>query len=259
MSSAGINFLSENLIDGATLSATSGDENAQFPLSNLKNISPTVKFRSATNEVIIEADLLQTRELDTVAMVGDPTGAFEVTAMSIKTSVTQDFSGSPQIDVDLSAEHGIGYKFFDEVEHRFVQITITGSGSFSEIGNIFIGKRLNIPQNTFAVNGFQYYFNDKSTVRESEYGQPFINKRPLLKRMVGRIEYATKDETESIDDLIIRHGRHTPLWIILDPDSEAQNEGKFRLSIYGRFIQVPRWTTAGARLWNATMSLRQMV
>lgn len=255
----GINFLSENLIDEGELSITTGAENAQFPLLNLKNISPSVKFRSAGNSVVIEVDLLQTRAMDTVAMVGDPTDAFEVTAMSIKTSVTNDFSGSPQIDVDLSADNDMGWKFFDEVSHRYVQITITGSGAFCEVGRIFIGKRLNIPQNSFSINGFQYYYNDNSVVRESDYDQPFINERPLTKRLVGRIEYATKDETEEIDNLIRRHGRHQPLWVILDPDSEAMNNGKYILSMYGRMIQVPRWTASGGQLYNATISLRQMV
>jgi hypothetical protein len=34
---SGVNFLSENLIDNATLSLTTGTENSQFPLSSKRN------------------------------------------------------------------------------------------------------------------------------------------------------------------------------------------------------------------------------
>ena len=129
---SGINFLSDNYTDNANLSITTGAENTQFPLGNLQSDSPSYKFRSTGNTVVVEMDLSTTRAIDTIALVGDPTGSFGVTAVSVKTSVTTDFSLSTPIPISISSEHNLGIEFITEVSHRFVEITLTGTGSYCE-------------------------------------------------------------------------------------------------------------------------------
>ena len=256
---AGLNLLSDNYMDVGTLSITTGAANAQFPLSNLQNPSTAKKFRSTGNTVVIEIDLLQTRDIDTIAVVGDATGQFGLTAMSVKTSVTTDFTGSPVNNIDLSAEHNIGYSFITSVAHRYVEITLTGTGSFAEVGRIYVGERTNITQNSLSISSFRYAYQDRSRISSNRYGQKFIDELPLTKQISGRIEFATKSEQETIDDLFIRHGRHEPIWVIVDPDSDGMNDGQYKLAMYSYFESQPSWSANGGQTYSTDMDFREVV
>lgn len=256
---SGINFLSDNLLDTATLSITTGSANAQFPLDNLKDDTTTRKFRSVGNTVVILIDLLMTRDLNSFGVVGDSTDTFGLTDISIKTSVTTDFSSSPNIPITISAKHNIGYEFFTEVNHRYVQVTMTGTGSFAEASKFFIGARINLPENSLSVPSFRYRHIDLSTFRRNEYGQKFINVRNKIKAIGGTLQHCTLTEHELIDDMYIEHGKSTPLWMIVDPDSDAMNDGRSKLALYGYFNRTPRWTATGAQLWTSNLLMEQVV
>ena len=256
---AGINFLSDNFVDLSSITITTGAANAQFPLSNIQNISTAKKFRSTGNTVVIEFDLQQTRDLDTIAIVGDATTGLGISAISFKTSVTTDFSLSTPIPITLSSEHNVGFEFITEVSHRFVEATMTGTGSFAEISNIFVGKRINITQNNFSISSFRYGYDDKSNVRPNRYGQKFIDELPLRKVLGGTIEFATKDEQETLDDMFLKHGIHEPLWVIIDDTSAGMNEGNFKLTMYSFLSQVPIWTASGGQNYNASLDLDQVI
>lgn len=256
---AGINFLSENLGDIATLSLTTGTENAQFPLENLKINTTTKKFRSVGNSVVIVADLLQTRNLDSFAIVGDATDQLGVTTVSIKTSVTTDFSGSTAIPVTLSSEENIGYEFFTAVNHRYLEITITGTGSYAEVSKFFIGERINLPDMSFSISSFKYGRRDQSQVKENDYGQRFITTRNKVKMLSGNFEFATLSEQETLDDMFTQHGRSLPIWIILDPNSDAMNDGKFKLGMYGYMDEMPSWDAVGGKQYNSDMKMSEVI
>lgn len=253
---AGINFLSENFTKSATISITTGVANAQFPTSNLTNDSPSVKFRSTGNTVVLELDLIQVRDIDTLMVLGDPTEEFGMTTVTYKTSVTTDFTGSPTYTVTLDPTQNIGYSYITEVSHRYVEITFTGQGSYVEVGGIFIGKRISLPTNNLSIASFNYEYSDKGSTNESPYGQKFINERLLQKTIAGTIEFATKSEQETLDDLFIRHGRHEPLWMIVDKDSEGMNEGATKLTIYGYLNRIPIWSASGGQTYNATIRIK---
>lgn len=256
---AGINFLSDNYFIQGSKTLTTGTENAQFPLTNLDNASPSVKFRSSGNSVVIEIDLLQTRDIDTLALAGSPTEDFGMTAVSFKTSTTTDFSLSPVNNLTLVPSQNMGYAYITEVSHRFVEITFTGQGSYVEVGHIFIGSRINLTQQNLSIGSFEYSYQDKSRIRENEYGQKFINELPLVKSLGGTLEYCTQSEQETLDDMFIRHGKHEPLWMIVDRDGEAINEGASKLTIYGYLEAVPKWSAAGGKTYSASLSVKAAV
>lgn len=256
---SGINFLYENYVDEATLTITTGAANAQFPISNIKIDTTTKKFRSTGNTVVFTVDLLQTRDIDTFAIVGDTTTGLGVTAVSIKTSVTNDFSLSTSIPITLNSEFNIGYEFITEVSHRYVQVTLTGNGSYAEISNIFIGSKLNLPLNSFSIQSFRYRHDDLSSVVSNDYGQQFINVLPYRKRLVGTMEYCTQSEVDELDTMFLSKGRHLPLWIILDPDSEAMTDGAYKLAMYCYLEKMPSWNAAGGKLFNTSLELNQVV
>lgn len=256
---SGINFLSDNLTDNATLSLTSGTANAQFPLNNLLDDTTTRKFRTTGNTAVIQIDLLTTRDIDTIAVVGDSTGSLGITSMSVKTSVTTDFSLSVANAITLSSVHNMGYEFITAVTHRFVQITVTGTGSYVEISKLFIGERTNLANNSLSIGSFKYKHTDRSSFRRNEYGQKFIDVRNKTKVLSGALENCDVTEQETIDDMYIDHGETKPLWMIVDPNSDAMNVGNFKLSIYGYFNRMPDWSSVGGQLYNTNLSLEQVV
>lgn len=256
---SGINFLSENYLDDSTLSITTGAANSQFPLDNLKIDFTTKKFRSTGNAVVILVDLLTTRPIDTIAVVGDATGIFGITSMSIKTSVTTDFSGSSAVPITLSAEFNIGFEFITEVTHRYVEITLAGTGSFNELGKVFIGQRINLPNQSLSIDSFRYRNIDQSSIKRNVFGQKFVNVRNYVKRIQGSLNHNTKAEQEILDDLYTFHGRHKPLWLILDQNSEAMNDGKFKLSFFCYFNRRVEWSASGGQTYSGEFSMEQVV
>ena len=253
----GITFLSDNLIYNAVLSLTTGTENAQFPLTNVKNEATAIKFRSQENTVVIVADLQQTRTLDTFAIHGDTNEEFGLTSVSIKTSLTTDFSSAVAIPIPVSATNLMGYEYFTAVSHRYVEITLTGTGSFVEVSNIFIGERINIEQNNLSIGSFSYQTSDQSSVSENDYGQVFVNERNPIKSIGGRLEFCTKTEQEILDNMFLRHLKKKPLWVIVDKDASGMNEGNYKLSCYGYLTSEINWTASGGQHYNIGIKVKQ--
>jgi hypothetical protein len=179
--------------------------------------------------------------------------------MSVKTSVTQDFTLSPVNNIDLSNEFNIGYSFITEVSHRYVEVTLTGTGSYAEMSKIFVGKRINIPQNSISTQSFRYSRSDQSDTRTNDYGQRFIDVRNDIRAIAGSIEFCTKDEFETLDDMFIFHNTTRPAWLILDPDNVAMNDSQYRLAIYGYFDRIPNWSASGGQLYTARVQMSEVV
>lgn len=256
--SCGISFLSENLTDNAIVTLSLGTENAQFPLSNLKNDATAVKFRSLENDVVIVFDLQQTRTIDTVALHGDTNGTLGMTTASIRTSLTTDFSGSVVTPVTLSAENLMGYEYLtDSVSARYLELTLSGTGSYVDVSNVFIGERVNLLQQNISISSFKYGFKDNSSVSENDYSQKFIDKRNLIKLLGGSIEHCIKSEQETLDSLFLRHGINKPLWMIIDKESAGMNDGQYKLTVYGYLTKVPIWKAGGGQTYNANIDIQQ--
>lgn len=256
---SGINFLSDNYYYQGTKSITTGTANAQFPLTNLDNVSPSVKFRSTGNSVVLEIDLLQVRDIDTVAVIGDPTDTFGMTSVSYKTSVTNDFSLSTVNNLTMWSQYNMGYSYINSVSHRFVEITFTGQGSYVEVGHIFIGKRISLTQNNISLESFNYGYEDQSQVRSNRYGQKFIDELPMIKTLSGSIEFCTKDEQETLDNMFIEHGKHQPLWIIIDKDGVGMNDGEAKLTLYGYLDSMPVWSANGGQHYSTSLKVEEVI
>jgi len=255
--SCGISFLSENLVDTANLEITTGTANAQFPLNNLLNDASAVKFRSLENDVVIVFDLQQTRTIDTVAIHGDTNGTFGITDASFKTSLTTDFTSSTATNIPVSAEHLMGYVYIEAVDHRYLELTLSGTGVYVELSNIFIGERIELLQQNLSISSFEYGQEDKSRVSENTYGQKFIDKRNKIKFLSGNIEFCIQSEQEILDDMFIRHGKSEPLWMIVDSQGTSSADGEYKLTIYGYLVRRPSWTASGGQIYNTSVRINQ--
>lgn len=256
---SGVSFLSENLTDSATYNITTGAENAQFPISNLSSDFTTKKFRSTGNSVVFEIDWQQTRTIDFLAITGDATGVFGATAVSVKLSITTDFSSSLVYNLDLNAEYNMGLLEIDPIAARYAEVTVTGTGSYCEIGKMFIGEQVNLAYNSLAVSSFKLGREDRSKAQENIYGQKFIDIRNNTQTISGSIRYMTQDEMDTVDSLYINHGKNKPIWIVLDRASTAMIDGAYKLTMYSYFNSDPSYSAEGGQIYSVNMVLEQGV
>lgn len=257
---AGIHFLSENQIDNATLSITTGAANAQFPLSNIQNDSPSIKFRSTGNTVVILADMTTTRTVDAMSIVGDPTGTFGVTAVEFKFSLTTDFSGSTAHNATLNSENNFGFKLLTSAETaRYAQITLTGTGSFSELSNVFVGEAINLTNMNLSIPSFNYGHDDQSTIKTNRYGQRFIDTRNKIKNIAGSLEFLNATEQDQIETMIRAKALSKPLWIIVDSAGVSATDAEYKFSMYGYLTDMPEWSAAGNFHYNTSISMQEAI
>ena len=253
----GISFLSDNYVDDATISLSTGTEYAQFPLIDLKNEATAVKFRSLENSIVIVFDLLQTRTIDTVALHGDTNGDLGMTTASVKTSLTTDFSSATAIPISLSGEHIMGYEYITAVSHRYVELTLSGTGVYAELSNIFIGERIELLQQNISIDSFNYGQVDLSKSSSNNHGQKFVDKFPNIKNLGGNIDFCVKAEQKELDDMFTKHGSSESLWMIVDKDGAGMTDGEYKLTIYGYMTSRPKWSASGGQTYNCSIRMVQ--
>lgn len=253
-----LTFLSENFVNDASLSVITGTEDAQFPVDNIKDIRTTKVFRSTDNTVEIQVDLLVTQAIDSFAIVGNSAEGLGFTALTIYGSASTDFSLSTPIVIDLNAENNIGFKLFDEVPFRFWKLEFTGTGSYTEVSNIFLGKKEQFTENSFSINSFRYSNDDISRVRKNSFNQPFVDRRARIKNINGRLLHMNADEYDIVNEIIVRHGTTEPIWIITDPEGCSATDAEFVFSMYALIRKIPNISSSGFGLYNASFTLEQI-
>ncbi len=256
----GIRFLCENYISNANLTLDTGVANAQFPLDNLKNPATMKYFRSESNSAVIVIDLQQVANIDTFAIIGNTNRTFGISAASIKTAPSTDFTLATSYPIPLSPEQNMGYIFLETpVAHRYVELTLTGTGSYIELGRFLVGEHLYLPQNNLDLNSFSYGYTDRSRVSQNLYGQRFVDERPMTKQLSGSIKYCTKDEMDSLDDLFMRFGIHEPFFMVTDIGGNSFIDSEYKGSIYGYLTRMPKWSADGGHLYTTSIELDEVV
>lgn len=254
---SGINFLSRNLFDNSEVTVDTGTVNAQFPVSNLFIDSPAKKTRFIDTTVVLVIDLKESTEVDSVAVHGDTNDNLGITGATYRYSINTDFSSSPVNTVTLNAENRLGFSLLETpVVCRYIELTLTG-GSLVELSNLFIGKRVYMQYQNITKTTFKFDYIDKSNIDTNDYGQVFVDKRNMIKGLSGSIDHALPDEFNQIDEILRRHGKSSPLWIIVDQENGSITEALYRLSIYGYLTKSPQWKKESGLLWNTPISLMQ--
>lgn len=256
-----LTILSENLImDNSTdITMITGTENINFPLTNIKKNFTTKVFRSNENVCEILIDLKQNRPIDVISVVGSNLTGMGLTSLSYSISATSDFTGIPSTDVNVSQQYNFGYIDILPTVGRYIKLTVDNTGSFCEVSNLFIGKKLEFTYNGLSQDTFRFGIRDNSNSRSNEYGQDFVNKRNQMKFLNGNVKFANKEEVDLLDQVILRHINKTPLWIIIDKCSDVITDGNFRLSGYYRLNNRPDFSSAGPSLFNVSLTFQEVV
>lgn len=252
-------ILNENLVDDSDISMVVGTENAQFPLTNISHDFTTKVFRSNENSIEILIDLKTTVEVNSFAVVGSSVTGLGFGDMTIQGSLSSNFTGATEVNVDVSAEHNFGYVLFTpDAPFRFWKITVSNTGGdYVEISNLFLGAKTEITTNNISMGSLSYTNSDNSKIVENKYGQKFIDEYNKIKMIKGNMEYVNKAELTEINNIFIQKGRSNPLWFILDKDSEIMTDGNYILSGYFYFEKDLVWTNSGPCLFNVALELKE--
>ena len=253
-------FMSDNLIPGSTFSATTGTINAQFPLSNI-NTDPTTnvaRVGTSANKVVLVAQLAVDTSIDTIAVVGSNLDGFGYTGLSIKTSLTTDFSSAVAIPVNLNQQYVFGYAFYTGRVARNVEFTFENTGSFVEVSKIFIGTRQTITA-TYSRESFAREISRNDEITENIIGNRFVNVLNARDVITGTYPLLESPNFLVIEDLFVKHGSYLPIWVMLDQENSIFSNGEFKLSMYSYFNNMFAHDFIGGGYFNVDIDLIEVV
>jgi len=252
-------FGSNNLVDNATLSMLTGDENAQFPLTNIQLPITGKVFRADGATVEIQLDLGTMFSIDTFMLVGDSIEGLGVSNIELYGSTTSGvFDPTPLATVDLSSDNNFGFKQFTEVNYRYWKLKLEGS-TFCELSNIFIGKATSFATNAISLGSFKYLVKENMKESKNNYGTKFINKYNTQKTLSGDLKLLNSTEYNTIRTIYAYHRKSEPLWFITDPLDFLETDAKY---IYSGFFYLNvdvDFKNTHSKLWSTTLSLTEVV
>jgi hypothetical protein len=247
-----IKFYSLNLVDQATITASS--ENAQFPVSNIKDFRRTKVFRSTSNSDNIVFDFNETSQIDSVLMADNPRDGFGFSTVTLELNGT-DAWGSPAFSTPLnfSTQFGLGLNSFNLQSYRFARLVMTSAIGYCESPKLFIGKELGFARSPQF--GWSFQDTDLSRVTENRYGQKFVDIIQRRKRINISFNLLTKDDLDLIFEIYDTKGLTKPFWVSIGCDNMINDVERFSGMVY--FDSIPTITNNFFNRYSLSMSLEE--
>ena len=235
-----VNFFYYNLISQDITSFSATNENAEYPLTNLKTDFTSDVFRStaATDSIVIDLGVIS----DVDSFLVRPTfgGVWGHDDLQLQGNATDEWS-APSVDVTVTVDQSkrLAFYLFPATQsYRFWRITGTGSSVF-EMSNAFLGTKY-VPTCNFDY-GLAFGSIDLSTVEKNRYGQRFSDKVGKQVTFSAQLNYFDKDEMDNLTAFFSYVGITEPWWMIVDPDASIINDaetlsGQFYYNEEPRFV-----------------------
>ena len=250
-----LKFLSNNLIDAAVLTAST--ENAQYPVSNIKDARRTKTYRSTSNSDNIVIDLGTAESCEYFSVVDNWQNGFGVTSITIEANPTDSW-GSPAFSTTaiLDTTFGVSVKAFSTAQsYRFWRIVLTSTIGYCEIANLFLGTAIEITTNGVGYN-WLYKNNDLSDIKTNRYGQRFIDDIGTQKQLSGlQFQVMDKDEMDKIFSVYDVNRTVKPFFVYfpLEADSLSNNDNRYNGFYY--FVSSPSFANINSGYYNTSLDL----
>lgn len=249
-------FYHDNLAKTASLTASS--ENAQFPVASIKDDRRTKVFRSTSNSDNVVFDLGSAQNVDAVCIAPDWRNGFGFSAITIEAN-TSDSWGAPAFSQAFSFDstHGTGITEFSSTQsYRYWRLVITSTLGYCELGNVFIGPKLDITTN--GINeGIVFQNNDIVKASTTEYGQEFYDDIAQRKEITG-LAYNTMNTSEITQFFTIVDNVRTinPFWVRFKNLDSVLDDADRWGGIY-KFTRVPKVTLNSGGFFNVPFQLKE--
>ena len=249
-----IKFYSNNLIEQAVITAST--ENAQFPKENIQDYRRTKVFRSTNNSSWVVFDFQETSLIDSIVLVDEPRNGFGVSTITLELNATNEWS-SPALTqaLTLNETHGIAHAEFAEQSYRFARLVMTSTLGYCELSKLFIGQKIEFPNNMGIDLGWSYQDDELSTVRKNRYGQRFIDVITRQKSFGFAIRSMNADELDQIMEIYDNKGKTKPFFVRIGDDTIVNDPDRFA----GIFFleSIPSVTNKSFGLYDLSMSIEE--
>jgi hypothetical protein len=248
-------FLVENLVKLATITASS--ENAQYPLSNLKDDRRTKTFRSTSNSTTVTLDFGTPVDINTIALVDSTLESFGFSALTLELN-NVDVWTSPSVSqaVTIDTGNSFAYHYFDTVQtYRYARLVLTGSEGFVELGKVFLGKSVELGELSFSYP-LQVSWSTNANVSRNRLGQKFIDEINTQREISGGINTLTKEEFQPLLDMLKYASYTRPIWIIF-PDEAPITEDNDQLNGYYYLKGDAGTSFVAGNYWNVNLAFEE--
>lgn len=220
-----ITFYSDNLLSEADLL---GDENALFPLSNLKDARRTKVFRSLTNQSQIIIDHGSVKAMDSIMVVDSPRTGFGVSSLTLELNSTNNWASPAfSIELEINQTHGIAFAEFETKNFRFARLVMTSNNSYCELSNLFIGEKISFENGTGIDLGWSFKDKELSTIKENRYGQKFVDVITRQRELDFSIRSMNKDELDQVLQVYDSKGLTEPFFARIKAQDIVNDADRF--------------------------------
>lgn len=248
--------------DATDITIDVGDVNPFFPLANIKHDFSTKVYRSqdATLTSKIIFDLKGTVPIDTCIIKGHAIDGLGATSMLIEASGSTDFT-TPLLSETLTIknDYNLAYKLFTETSARYWRITLTNTGDYVELGNIFLGVGTTLDYNNI---GFGWTIQNADLTKETSnrYKQKFFDLLNSFKEIKASYKYLTETELLTLNAIFEYHGKSIPVWLFIDNSGDII--GVDDIAFFGgqfRFKNKPEIVNVAYKLYDLEIELEEAV
>jgi hypothetical protein len=249
-----VKLYTDNLVKQATLTASS--ENAQFPLSNLKDDRRSKVFQSTTTACNIVFDFGDIREIDSVCIVESGFDPIGFTSATIELNSVNSWVSPPVSQVlTIDPVNGwVNYDWASVQNYRFARISFVNTPNPIEVSKVFIGKRTELDQICFSYP-INYKQNNNASVTRNRLGQKFIDEVNTQKEFSGSINTMTKDEVDQIFEVVDYASFTKPIWVNFNGSYVLNDENK--ISGYYYLNDDPTFTLQSGNYWSVGLSFTE--
>ena len=233
-------FLYENLIDSATLTASS--EAAGFPVSNLKNPFRSKVWRTAgtpAGTAYLDIDL--------------GAGTHSVTCVALAGYTWTAAPGTLQVEFDDTASHGSPehtetltwaanptvngnpatiIKTFTSKDERYIRLNVVYAPGDWNLGKIFLGTYFQ-PTRNYDIEWTENII-DPSIISQTVGGQDHVDIIEKYREFGMSFVAATQAQWELFQKMIRHSGMSKELFVAFDYTNEPDE-----LTVYGKFAGIP--------------------
>lgn len=229
-----------NQVDDATLIPSS--ENAQFPVSNLKDYRRTKVFRSLTNDDSVVFDFGETVPVNSFMVVANPKFGWGMTQLTIELNGSNSW-GAPVVSevVALDPIYGVGYfEWPSDQNYRYARVVMQNVSGYCELSKVFIGKYQDLGEIDFNYP-LDYKNDSNATLSKNRYGQRFVDKINNQRLLSGDLANMTKDEAESVLEALDYCGEVRPIWVRLEQSNITVNPNRLNGCYFLRSIPTAKF------------------
>ncbi len=244
-------FMLTNLIDSATLTASS--EDSVLVGANIANALRGKVWQTGTSTAAedIVIDHASAKAVTCVILLDHDLTASD-TGINIEFNATDSW-GSPSVTEALTRVSGPIIKFFGSQSYRYNRITFTksASGETRSIGRVFVGTYFENP----TAGNITFDPVDLSKSITTIGGQNYSDIRNTYDKIGIPMQLVTKSDMDTLKPLFKTVGTHTPYFISINDDVEAN-----KWVYYVKNTKIPGFSTVSTtNYWSTELSLREML